>query len=501
MKEQLYAENGAVKAAFAALKVVLRPVIERKQAIVRTCGSEPVVTVDMEAGTFDRRLASKPPRWIVRVQGPLDDPDELTVDVDPVMGQYNLTQSVDIVVTRALLLHRDRENERWTAFNQHECRLVVIVNPALPLGSSSVPVRVCLETKSSETSTTPNAWPTREEPPAGDALAPRLSITRRAAPANFVDVHAAMLICPPLEKSGADISRDNQAALEGALVRALAAWPLHVLRDADDTTTQIAFARVFDALTPSTLIDHIRWRYTPPAEIGIDEAVHRRFALALHAGFSRFVVVTRDHLAGRKVIAAMQEILERESHLGRKVPVLRACEDVASVDDRRGLQDAVSENVAWILMARTHHEADVSLRGLSQEESVCTLVVIDRVAGRDLLQQAYRNADMTPPGDTQDLSRHLLFLTWQALEHTVPDCTAPRRVDAFFQLCLRLAPTTSWEVPVDDPTRTVWEDAMALLLPALLGSASQVRKERFVRHLGETTDMPEVSERVLLQVL
>lgn len=502
---QVHTQNAQVEASFAALKSVLRPIIERKHAIIRTCGSEPVVTVNMDDGTFNRRLSSKPPRWIVRVQGRLDRPDELAVNVENVIGQYNLTQPVDIVVARVLFLYREHHEQPWEGFDHYECRLVVMMEPALPVGSSSVPVRVCLEETPADESNRhdydDDAGAEKRDAPDRDVLAPRLTITRRNAPAQSVSVHGAMLICPPPEDSEASIGCDIRVALEDALVRALEPWLLHVLRHADDTTTQIAFAKVFDALEPLALIDQVRTRYAPPPARDIDEAVYRRFSLALHAGFCRFVVVARDWHAGCRVVDAMQKALKEDTCQGREVPVFTACREVAPLDDRIALRKGVAENPAWILLARDHHQAGASLEGCGQEASVCTLVVLNRVTGRDLLQQAYRNAGMTPPRETDDLGRHLLFLTWQSLNQVVPDYTVAKQVDAFVQLCLRLAPAAAWQVPVDDPTRTVWEDATALLFPIMLSGVSQARKDKLARHLVEAAEMPESSERALLQVL
>lgn len=479
----IYTENTHVESAYKAFRDTIKPVEARKSAIIRSCGSTPDVDVDLTTGAFSPRMSAKPPRWIVRVEGALDQPDALTVHAELVLGQYNMTKGVDIAVARVLFLHRDRAGEAWHHFDQYECRLAVMASPSLPEGSSSVALRVPLaETR-------------------GDPLPAMLSVAQRRGPTQTVAIHHAMLLCPPPGESPASIEPDHQAALEGALLRILEQWPMTVGVGERDETAHLAFARVFDELEVPTVNEQVSEGYAP-APGHIDDAAYRRFRLAQEAGFTRFIVVSPDADTAHAMAADIRTLMTTHTRPVNDMPCLLVCEDNALPAERVALQERVEAEPAWVMIARSHAQASASLGHAQRTLGACTITAVRKVAARDLLQQAYRNASMTPPGDSEDISQHLLFLTWQALEATLPEYAEAQPVDAIFQMCLRLAPAdTSWNVPVDDPTQIIWVDTLALMLPAILSGVGNARKERFARYLGDATQIRSSAEAALLALI
>ncbi|MDN6179754.1 MAG: hypothetical protein L0I84_01915 [Halomonas subglaciescola] len=464
--------SAAVLETLEALKDRMSPVITRKHAIIRTCGNEPTVEFDPAEGAFHRKLSAKPPRWIVRIEGPLDQPDALVVEPEGTIGQYNMTQPVGIVVARVLFLHRKNDTQSWEAVPHYECRVVIIVDPPLPLGSSSVALR-----------TVPAS------PPAS-GLAPSVAVTRRGSPTQTISIHQALLISPPPDNTESIATQSQRSAMESALLRALEAWPMMTVCEASDQASQMAFARVFDRLETQSITHQILSTSTLP-EVHVSPDVFRRLSLAVEAGFKRFVVVARELQARHGVAEAAGAAIKDAGSQDPMLTLIAAKESDPARETSR-LQALLNDAPGWVLLASSRAQALSSFDGGMPPPDACMLSVYQEVSGRQMLQQAYRNVGMTPPADTDDLSRHLLFITWQVLDRIVPECFDLAQMDALLQLCLRLAPgNTAWEVPVNDDTQRLWADALSLTVPMWLMSAGQNRKEEISRRLGDAAELSE----------
>lgn len=482
--ETVITRNDTVEASFKALNELIKPIIRRKNGRLRTCGSRDSVGFHASTGRLDSRMLSKPTRWIVRVEGDLDQPDDLDVHAERCMGSFNLNAGANILGVRVLLLHRKNPEDAWRSVPHYEHRLLILSCPPFPVGSSSNTVH-CVSVGA------PDPKSAHDEADAGEAapLKGELWLQRRQGPAQRVGVESSLLLSPQVGTIQG-LSPSHQERLESVLVSTLSQWSPHVWRGEENSKSAEHFVRAFDVLkAPSlaeTLIEGDITRPEQAQDIPLD--VLRRARKALQDGFQRFVIVSPDpalsYALGDVLVSQMATPPDR----------------VSLFYDSNGTPASIGESNAWILHAARQQEALTVLDRARVEQAVVWLSIPWVFDGLSLLKKAYAQNGLEAPDDAV-LSRHVLLRTANLVEKEAAGALSPRAIGTFFQVCLHHASGDDWQSLADDTLRQVWIDAMVMFFPSMLAGLPHDTRDTLLTRLCEKLTIPVQQERLLKTLL
>ncbi len=499
MERVITTHNAAVSASFQATKSLIAPIMKRKNGLLRTCGQKEEAVFDATAGRFNRNLLSKPPRWVIRVEGDLTLPDDLSVEAERCVGSFNFNKGADIVAVRLFILHREQKGDKWQAFEGYEHRLLLLANPLFPEGSSSA--TVYCNSYQSITDSTPeeNLEASEEDTPSRPGERPpldsTLSVQRRGAPARQVEIAAALLLSPPKGAVNA-LPANQQMALESAVVALFDHWSLSMWAGEQDKAPVIAFAKALDDLEPTPLATTLAEADSQLAagnkseNVTLASDVCRRTQRAIVDGFQHFIIVSRDaeqsHALGDFIIESLPISMARLS-------LLRSAASLAHGDTLQIMQ----QHEGWVLHVRQHQDA-LSVLDMARIHHPMVWLTLPLTFDVDTaLSQSLRFTGIEPPSNPRELRQHALAQTIKILMIQEGITVSPRLVNQFFQTCLYHAPSASWDVPLDDNTRQIWMDALCLLLPPMISVLSTENKATLLAKLCEKMEISAKEERHL----
>lgn len=480
--------NETVEASFKALNDLIKPVIKRKDGRLRTCGSRDSVGFHASTGRLDSAMLSKPTRWIVRIEGDLDQADELTVHAERCIGSFNLNGGADILGVRILLLHRKNPEDAWGSVPSYEHRLLILSRPPFPVGSSSNTVHcisaVVPDQVDPDDDISNAAQAGEPAPLKGD-----LWLQRRYAPAQRVTVESTLLLSPRVG-SIKGLSQAHQQRLEKALFKTLSHWSLFVWRGESGSKAAVSFVRAFDELEAPSLADTLSESdmLEPEQSQELPPDVLRRARKALQDGFQRFVIVSPDP----SLCYALGDVLTSQM----ETPPER----VSLLYDSNDTLASIGQSDAWILQAARQQEALTVLDRACVDQAVVWLSIPRTFDGLSLLKKAYTQNGMEVPDDSV-LSSHVLLRTANIVEKEAAGALSPRVIEAFFQVCLHHASGDDWQSLRDDTLRQVWIDAMVMLFPSMLAGLPHETRNSLLTRLCEKLAVPVQEERLLKTLL
>ncbi len=493
--------NETVEASFKAFNEMIKPVIKRKNARLRTCGSRDDVTYHPATGRLPNAMLSKPTRWIVRIEGDLDKPDDLNTHAERCIGSFNLNGGADLIGVRVLLLHRRTPDDPWVAVPKYEHRLLILSRPPFPTGSSSNTVH-CMSAahplKTGEKSPDcEDEEPARIGEPA--PLSDDLWLQRRNGPAQQVCVEASLLLSPPTG-SIEGLSQAHQCCLEEELLKALTQWSPSVWRGEKSSKAAMSFARAFDALEAPALAETIAEGNIAAPETQREKEIPpdtlRRARKALRDGFQRFVIVSLEP----SLSYALGDMLA--SHLEVhpvQVSRLHAMGDDLAYSEHNDIASLVP-SACWILHTARQQEALRVLDRARVDQTVIWLTIPNAFDELSLLKKAYTQNGIEVP-DESALRLHALLRTAKIMKAETAGAMTSRILGEFYQVCLHHAPHTDWQSLTDDTVRQVWVDALVMLFPSMLAGLPLETRLTLLTQLCEQLEIPASEERLLKTLL